>query len=405
MGFWLTTAGAIILVAGFTLLALLRRTKEQEVTPAGFDLQVYRDQLKEVERDITRGILSEEEGERVRLEVSRRILDADKAIQQVQATENAPRSANLAIAALSLAVLAGGSLWLYSRLGAPNYPDMPLKARIEAADEIRETRPDQRSAEANTPPQPATRADLEPIVEQLREVVKERPDDLRGFTLLAGSEATLGNFKAAYVAQERVIELKGNQATAEDFAVLAEMMIVAAGGYVSPEAEEALNKSMQLDPRNASARYYAGLMFQQTGRPDLTFRLWRDLLAEGPEDAPWIAPIRAEIENLAALAGVEYQPPAPELRGPNAGDMSAAAEMSPEERQAMIEGMVEGLAERLATEGGTPAEWAQLINALGQLGQIERAAAIWGEAQQVFGANPDALEVVRRAAGRIGLTE
>ncbi len=71
----------------------------------------------------------------------------------------------------------------------------------------------------------------------------------------------------------------------------------------------------------------------------------------------------------------------------------------------MIEGMVEGLAERLANEGGTPAEWAQLIMALGQLGQTDRAAAIWGEAQQVFAANPQAMDTIRQAAERIGITE
>ena len=44
-------------------------------------------------------------------------------------------------------------------------------------------------------------------------------------------------------------------------------------------------------------------------------------------------------------------------RGPDAKTMAAAAEMSDEDRAAMIEGMVEGLAARLAKEPGDAAGW------------------------------------------------
>ncbi|GGE40062.1 c-type cytochrome biogenesis protein CcmI [Actibacterium pelagium] len=405
MVFWLTAIGGVLLVAAGMVVALLRKQDDATVAPMDSDLQVYRDQLKEVERDIARGVLSEEDGARVRVEVSRRILDADKAIQSATAAPGAPKGLTYGALAFTLAVLVGGSLWIYTKIGQPNYPDLPLHKRIETAEEVRKTRPDQAAAEARIPPQPEITNEISPMVAQLREVVKERPDDLQGFTLLAGAEASLGNFAAAYKAQEQVIRLKGAGATAQDHTMMAETMILAAAGYVSPQAEDALNRALQIDPKQPTARFYAGLMFQQVGRPDLAFRLWRDLLAEGPEDAPWIAPIRADIEQLAAWAGVEYTPPAPTTRGPSASDMAAAAEMSPEDRREMIQGMVDGLAERLGTEGGTPAEWAQLINALGQLGQTQRAAAIWAEAQEVFAATPEAVETIRRAAQRVGVAE
>jgi cytochrome c-type biogenesis protein CcmH len=85
--------------------------------------------------------------------------------------------------------------------------------------------------------------------------------------------------------------------------------------------------------------------------------------------------------------------------------MANAADMTPQERMEMIRGMVENLNDRLANEGGTAAEWAQLIAALGNLGETDRAAAIWGEAQQVFAARPDDLGTVRAAAERAGVAE
>lgn len=77
--------------------------------------------------------------------------------------------------------------------------------------------------------------------------------------------------------------------------------------------------------------------------------------------------------------------------------------MDPEAREQMIRGMVEGLSQRLATDGGAAPEWAQLIGALGVLGETERAQAILGEARQVFANQPDDLRLIEDAAQRGGL--
>ncbi|MGC9371653.1 MAG: c-type cytochrome biogenesis protein CcmI, partial [Paracoccaceae bacterium] len=79
MTFWLIAAAAALLTAALLVLALLRGGRSQ-VPPAAYDLQVYRDQLKEVEKDLARGVVSREDAERVRVEVSRRILEADRAL-------------------------------------------------------------------------------------------------------------------------------------------------------------------------------------------------------------------------------------------------------------------------------------------------------------------------------------
>jgi cytochrome c-type biogenesis protein CcmH len=71
----------------------------------------------------------------------------------------------------------------------------------------------------------------------------------------------------------------------------------------------------------------------------------------------------------------------------------------------MISGMVSGLADRLATEGGPANDWARLITAYGALGDIDNARMIWVEAQDVFGANADAMNVLRGAAQTAGVLE
>jgi cytochrome c-type biogenesis protein CcmH len=217
----------------------------------------------------------------------------------------------------------------------------------------------------------------------------------------------MGNFAAAHAAQSRVIALRGDAASAVDYADLADLMILAAGGYVSPQAEAVLRQALERDPRNGAARYYLGLMYVQTGRPDLGFQIWRTLLAESTPQAPWVPPIRAQIQDVANLAGVRYRLPdaAAPAPGPSAADMAAAADMSADDRNQMIRNMVAGLGERLASEGGSPEEWARLITALGVLGEKDQAGEIWTEAQATFAADPGALDTIRAAALRAGVVQ
>lgn len=405
MTFWAISLGLAALAALTLAGALWRRRGDGGARR--FDVQVYRDQLREVERDLARGVVGESEAEAIRTEVSRRLLEADRADLAAARAEGAPMGLTLAAALLVALAVIGGAGALYWRLGAPGYPDLPLERRIALAEEMRQNRIAQAEAEAlaGPAPPPATAADPDylALVDKLRATVAERPDDLQGHQLLARQEAALQNFPAARAAQARVIALRGPEATAQDYATLAELYVTAANGYVSPEAETALREALARDPQNQPARYYSGLLAAQIGRYDVAFRLWRRLLEEGPDDAPWVPPIRADIGALAELAGVRYEPPAAP-RGPSAADIEAAGEMTPEERLEMIRGMVAGLSERLAGEGGSPEEWARLIRAYGVLGETGRAAAIWAEAQQVF-PEEAALAPVRAAARDAGVAE
>ena len=390
MSFWILTACLALATAGFIARAVMRRSAP-EPREAASDLAVYRDQLAEVERDVARGLLNADEAERTRTEIKRRVLEADRRGPSAQISTGAP-----AMALAALALITASAFLIYGWLGAPGYGDLPLKTRIAASESLRASRPAQAEIEATIPPAPRPAdPDYQALVAKLRETVAERPDDLEGLALLARHEANLGNYPAAHAAKSQEITLKGVSATDADFAELADMLIRAAGGYVSPEAELALSDALARAPRNGLALFYSGLLYAQIGRPDRAFPIWRSLLATGPPDAPWLPVIQADIGALAELAGVRYTPPEP--RGPSAADIAAANDMAPEDRQAMIRGMVEGLAERLATEGGPSEDWARLINAYRVLGETETADAILAEGRTVFAQSPEDLAVIEAA--------
>lgn len=393
-GFWAVAGGTAVAVLALLLRAL---TKPPESDDADHpDLAIYRAQLAEVDRDLARGVLAPEEAARLRVEVSRRLLDADKAARAARGGRSLPV---MPVVAALVVVMAGG-VALYLRLGAPGYPDLPINDRLAATEERYRTRPSQAEAEAQAPkPTEAPKADAEfmALMDKLRAAVKARPDDVQGLTLLARNEAALANYTAAAAAQGHLLSVLGAKAGPDDHLAAAEYLIAAAGGYISPEAEAELVRVLTLDPKNPLARYYSGLMFAQVGRADRTFELWEPLLREGPEDAPWKAPIRAGLQEAADRAGIRYS--LPDAKGPSASDMQAAGEMSAEDRQAMIEGMVGQLEGRLLSDGGPEAEWLKLFNALKVLNQPERVKTALVAAETAFAADPAALDRLRAAAG------
>lgn len=401
MVFWIVAILSTLCVAALLLVSLFQARRES-VSGAASDISVYRDQLDEVERDRARGVLSETEAETVRIEVSRRLLEADRRGQAAAATVSGGQTLAAVLVPAVLLLGAGG---LYLTLGAPGARDMPMTARLAALNEAAETRPSQAEAEVlaagSLPAAPEPEASFLDLMDKLRAAMDERPDDVPGLMLLARNEARLGNYVAARTAQEHLVAVKGEAATADDLAVAVEMLVFTAGGYVSPEAEGYLRRLLQDVPGHGAGRYFLGLLHAQNGRPDLAFPVWRRLLEQSPPDAPWSPVIRAEIGAIAAAAGLDYEPP--QLRGPNADDVAAAGEMSAEDRAAMIRGMVEGLSTRLAEEGGPPEDWAQLVRALVVLGEEDRARAIYAEAKAVFGADEAAMAVIFRAGIDAGL--
>lgn len=391
--FWAVAVGLAAVVA-YVLIGALRRVPATS-NSAEADMAVYRDQLAEIERDLTRGTIGAEEAERLRAEVGKRVIEADKA--RAAGSVAAGRSPTAAIIAVILAVVVPGGLAAYWGLGAPGYPDMALEPRLAELDEGIRNRPSQ-EAELATQGRARDAALDETLTRELETVTD--PEVLRE-RFRQHFEA--GEMQAAVRVQERLLTLQGEATGSNDHANLALALVAEAQGYVSPEAEAELRQALQRDMSNELARYLVGEMFLQGGRYDQAFRFWRPLAEAGDPAAPWTASIRERIGQVAELAGVRFDAPAADGTGPTSGDMAAAAEMTPEERQAMIEGMVGQLSDRLATEGGDVEDWNRLIRSLAVLERLDEAQKIYDEAKVRFEGRPAELSFLRLAAVETGL--
>lgn len=180
---------------------------------------------------------------------------------------------------------------LYVTQGAPGYPDLPLRARIADAADQRQNRISQEQAEAQAAvslPQPVQPApEFAALMDRLRAAVEQRPDDPQGFELLAQNELRLGRLKAARAAQERLLDLRGDDVTADDLAFMGEIFVSQAGGLVTPQAELLIDGALNRDRNNGRALYFKGLAAAQVGRFDVTFRIWSDALQRGVGEGAW----------------------------------------------------------------------------------------------------------------------
>src|SRR5690606_8999957 len=127
---FLVIAGVVVLGSLGLVFAPMLRGAGRGERRASYDMQVYRDQLREIEADHAQGRLSTDEAAATRAEVARRLIGAADAEAAEGDAASAPRRLSRWLgAALVLGIGLGAGL-IYERLGAPGYPDQPLALRL-----------------------------------------------------------------------------------------------------------------------------------------------------------------------------------------------------------------------------------------------------------------------------------
>ncbi|MGH7114912.1 MAG: tetratricopeptide repeat protein, partial [Stellaceae bacterium] len=212
-------------------------------------------------------------------------------------------------------------------------------------------------------------AELSVAADRIKAHLQQAPGDLRGWTLLARTYASLSRFPEARAAYAHAIALAPDQIGLH--AELGEVLVLAADGAVTPAAEAEFAKA----PGDPRSRYYAAEAASQRGDTAAARQKLQALLAAAPADAPWRQAVADRLAELSpnsqpAAAEAAASPP-----GPNAQDIAAARSMSSDQRQAMIRSMVERLAQELERNPGDQSGWARLARAYDVLGEPDKARA------------------------------
>lgn len=382
----------LFVLTGLVVIIIARPLFRQQGANAAVDapgagqLNVYKDQLAEIDRDLARGAIGRVEAEAARIELSRRMLAAvpGKVTKGLVAGQKQQSVVNLSLVkAAVVATIPLIAIGLYGGYGVPGLPGAPNNAK--------------QIVQADGPAPGAT--DVATLIAQVEARLRQAPDDGRGWEVIGPVYLHEQRFAEAKIAFMRAIELLGENS--KRLLGLAESSIRASGGSVTDEAREAFEKVLRAEPNRIEPRFWLAIGREQKGELKEAADEYRALLAQAPADATWRATV---IERLAAVAPDQVPPKSQAAeRGPTAEDAAAAASMSPEQRQQMIAGMIGNLHARLKTNGRDPAGWQRLLRSYAVLGDLSKAKAALSEARTALADDQAGLSSIDALALEMGL--
>jgi cytochrome c-type biogenesis protein CcmH len=378
--------GCLTALVLFVLLRPLLGARGREDAREAFNAAVYRDQLGEIDADRARGLIGESEAEAARLEIARRLLQADskeRSAPSERASGSPARSAMIVVATL-VPLLALGLYLLY---GSPRLPDQPLAARLE---------------------DPSNSQNLAALVARVEARLREHPDEGEGWDVIAPVYLGAQRYQDAADAYNEAIRLLGP--SAKRLSGQGQALVLANNGVVTEDAKSALTRAIALDPTLIEPRILIAIAKEQDGDFASAIADWRALIDKAPADAPWRQMVEQRIASDEAhlagkpLPGTPAPAEAPPVAGgPNTSDVAAAQNMSPADRQAMIETMVQRLAARLDQDGSDLGGWLKLVKAYSVLDRKDDALKALARAKSQFTGNAQALQQLDQLAAELGL--
>jgi cytochrome c-type biogenesis protein CcmH len=244
----------------FVVLPLWRSSlKNRAVQRDSANLEIFRDQIAEMDADLRNGLLTQEMYEQGKRELQTRLLDevGEVATAATHAVRNPLKVLALALA-VAFPVIAVGVYWKVGTPDALQQTDRVVS--VEGFDRVRS----------------------EASLKALEEELAGKPDDAESLLLLARSYGERERFAEAAQAYDRLTKLIPNEA--QLWADYADVLAMASDRTLAGAPTKLLNKALALDPDNFKALALSGSAAMERGDFAATVRHWEKLLKMIPED-------------------------------------------------------------------------------------------------------------------------
>ena len=271
--FWLSAALMTAIALAFVLVPLLRHRPVTAPSTVEANLDVLRSQRREIDADVANGTLPPEARDEALAELVRRAASDLAPVAQPDATPRKPWI-TAAIVAVAVPTLAFG---LYLARGTPGAADPALAASGGM---------DQKQIVA--------------MVDTLARKVKERPNDVQGWALLARSMATLGRFRESADAYAHLASIAPGDASV--LADYADSLAMAQGRVLAGKPYELARQALAIDPQHPKALALAASAALEANDYATALGYWRSLESQLPPDSDDLQQVRAIIADLEAKA-------------------------------------------------------------------------------------------------------
>lgn len=242
------------------------------------NLEVLRDQFRELDADLAAGTLEASAYDSARQELERRVAEDVLPNPQAAGPSIAKRWPAVAIG-LAVPIIA---VSLYLFLGTPNALD-----------------PTQRAA-ADNPAHPVTADQIGDMVVKLAERLKSKPDDAQGWQMLARSYSALGRFSEAADAYAHLAKLIPDNA--DLLADYADALGMSLNRSLLGEPEKIALRALAIDPNSLKALALSGSAAFERHDYAAAIRHWKKILTIVPADSEAARQTASNISEAQALA-------------------------------------------------------------------------------------------------------
>lgn len=298
MIFWMVVALLIVAALLFVLPPLISRNTDGEVVErSSLNISIYRDQLAELERDRDNDVITPEQYEQGRIELERRLLEDvpedDASGNNAAGNQTASASAKVSqkrgrtaavIVGIAIPVFAIG---VYQWLGTPQSISSNGRAATSAG-AAKTTNPSAMSDQINA------------MVTQLAQRLKDNPEDPQGWAMLGRSYLVLNRPDDAVKSYEKAMSLSNNDPNIlVDYADALAM----ASGEQSLEGQpmKLIRQALALDPNNQKGLWLAGTAEFEKGNFQQALEYWRRLYKMLPKDSEDALVMQGNIKEAESL--------------------------------------------------------------------------------------------------------
>lgn len=280
--FWIFCALLIVIALLFIVLPLWRQSgKNDDVLRDVSNLEIFRDQMAEMDADLRNGLLTQEFYDQGKRELQARMLDEVKSTQQASAPQRNNRALAIALAVL----LPLFSVPLYLHLGNPS-ASLPLKEQVVEGSEAS--------------------ISSEQGIAALEAELKKNPENPNGWYMLAQGYIKQQRYLDGSNAYAELVKLVPNEA--QVWANYADVYAMAHGKtLLSKEVKEMLATALSLNENNISALALTGSAGMESKDYAVAISSWQKLLNQLQPDSPdaqrFAVDIKAARDLLAAQPG------------------------------------------------------------------------------------------------------
>lgn len=285
--FWVFTAGLTLLALVFVLPPLLRsRSTSLLRQRRQINIDVYRDQLRDLEAEYAQGAFDKDQFDAAKLELENRLAEDALSDEDQPIFNKGGKKLGIALG-IAIPLLAFG---IYFLIGNPWA--------------INEAVPAVASGQ---------HGDFSAMLDKVRQKTEENPNDGEAWLMLAKTHSVMEQWPDAGKAYARAVQLQPKNATA--LAGYAESLAILNGRVLQGQPAELIRQALAINPKEPKALELAGIgAFQENNFAQAAY-YWKQLLNQLPPDSPYAMDIAMALKEAKEKAETAFGKPLDKMLG------------------------------------------------------------------------------------------